>query len=39
MSKSKEIRLDPLDIIDGIDLTSLIAKRTDGLMQPNESKN
>jgi len=38
MSKSKGNVLDPIDLIDGIDLESLVAKRTGAMMQPHKAK-
>jgi valyl-tRNA synthetase len=34
MSKSKGNVIDPIDLIDGINLEALVAKRTSGMMQP-----
>jgi valyl-tRNA synthetase len=35
MSKAKGNIIDPIDLIDGIDLASLVNKRTSGMMQPH----
>ena len=37
MSKSKGNVLDPIDLIDGIDIESLVAKRTSGMMLPKDA--